>query len=559
MRQVISPRLGAKAPGSGEIKFRPLFQTKALPAVSQEDAIQRRAVRRIVTFFLLMLALTLFARGIAGAALSVVTVAQPQGKTVTEELEYTGSLESQSFQTITLPEGLTVKGILVTVGQQVKTGDSLVSVDTDTVEQAITQAQGELDKLELELEGYQESQETSARQVDAAKTSYQRAQEDYASNAAQQKRQVERAKEAVSSAQDKLTKAKNQLSSLREEKKGLEQSIASQKEALSALQAQSPEESPEDIEAQIEAIQEAIEENQNKLTELKGQITAAESEKEAAQELLDSAKDGLEDANAAASESNRAGKRSIEDAKSALEQAGDDYQDAQKEAETQNRQNQAEAEILSVSIQKKEAQLQALNQLKDEGGILKAPCDGTVSALTGEAGSSSENVQLQLTAQSSGYVLTLYVEEEAVAGEQGTGLKVGAAVHVTQGEQSGETTLAALTEQEDGGYTATAYLTGEGWKDGETEVQIVRSSGYYEMTVPLSAYHSDNQGGFLYVVQQQESVLGLQYVVRRESVTLLAQDGETAAVSGILSPDSQVVLSASRSIQEGERVRLEES
>lgn len=562
MKQRISPRLSASALGGGEINSKTLFHAKALLAFGEESAGQRRAARRIVIFFLLMLALTLFARGISGAALSRVTVEKPQGKTVTESLEFTGQLESQSFQTITLPEGLTVKGILVTPGQQVKTGDSLLNVDTDTVQQAITQAQGELDKLKLEMEGYQESQKTSSHQVDSAKTNYQRAQEDYASNSAQQKRQVSRAKEAVNSAQNKLSKAKNQLSALKEDKKSLELSIASQKEELSALQQQSPGDSSEDIQSQITALQAAIGENKSKLADLKEQIAAAEGEKEAAQELLGSAEDALEDANTAASESKRNGKRSIEDAKSELDQASEDYQDAKKEAETQGRQNQADAEILSVSIQKKEEQIKSLTQLKKDKGILKAPCDGTISALTGEAGSPSESVQIQLTAKSDGYVLTLNLDKTDLNAD-GTAkepdLKTGATVHVTQGEQSGETTLAALTEQEDGSYTATAYLTGEGWKDGEAQIQIVKSSDYYEMTVPLSAYHSDNNGGFLYVAQEQESVLGLQYVVRRENVTLLANDGQTAAVDGILSADSQVVLSSSRSIQEGERVRLGES
>ena len=51
-------------------------------------------------------------------------------------------------------------------------------------------------------------------------------------------------------------------------------------------------------------------------------------------------------------------------------------------------------------------------------------------------------------------------------------------------------------------------------------------------------------------------MLGLQYVLVRTPVTCLENNGTTAAVSGVFAPSAKVVVSATRTLQEGARVRL---
>lgn len=547
--QLQAPRSGNGAEVE-EQKESGIARLKALPAVSGAPAGQRRAAGRIVAFFLLMLALTLFARGISGATLTQVETVHTEGRTVTEVLKLTGQLESQTVQPLILPEGLTVQGILVTQGQQVKAGDGLLTVEPDSLQQAIARAQGELDKLNAELAGYEQPQKVDSDQLEAARTGYQRAQEDYQSSVAQQDTLVSRAEQNVTEANARVAQAESALETLRAEKAEWEETVAAKREQLAQLQQQS-EASPE-LEQQIAALQEELAGEEAHGAALDGEIGSAESELETARQQAAAAAEALEDARTAAAEARRNGERGIQDARTVQDQAQNDYNDAVQAADLQDQQNQADAQILSVSIEQKRQQLEELDHLQQAEGVLKAPSDGRILTLTGEAGDASETVQIRLGEESDGYVLTLDIEK-------GTELQTGAAITVTQGEQSGETTLAALAPKEEGGYTATAYLTGDQWKDGTVKVQIVKSSSYYERTVPVSAYHNDNGGGFLYVVEQKETVLGLQYVVRRENVNLLASDGEVAAVEGILSNDSQIVRGSGRSIQEGERVRVSTS
>lgn len=546
---------------------------KTAPAQEQPELGRWRAAGRIVTFFLAMLALTLFARGMSGAALTTVSTVHPSRGTVTESLTFSGQLESQTVEVLTLPGGLTVQTVFVTQGQEVKTGDILLQVELEGIQQALIQAQGELDKLRLQLAEYEKVQEADSSGLASAQTSYQRVQEDYQSSLSDQDKQISRAKETLSQANAALSSTKSRLETLKQEKTALEQALQVLRDTVDTLttqleEAQAEPDLPEGevdepssgspaadeaistLQTQLSEQTEALSAKEQALEALEADIASAEAEVESAQNQVDAAKDALEDVQDTASDSKRSGQRSLEDARQALEEAQADYSDAQAAAEVQNQQNQADAQILSVSIAQQERQMEALQALSESGGVLEAPCDGVILSLSGTAGSASEGVELRLSAASDGYVLTL----------EGSGLSqlaVGASVTVTQGETTAATTLAAVTQQEDGSYTATAYLQGDGWENGVVQAEAIQSSEFYELTVPISAYHNDNQGGFLYVVVEETSVLGLRYVVRREAVTLLANDGTAVAVNGILNEDSNVILAASRSIQEGEQVRFE--
>ncbi|MCC8129572.1 MAG: biotin/lipoyl-binding protein [Clostridiales bacterium] len=548
----------------------------------KEESDEGRAAWRIAAFFLLMLALTLFARGMAGAAQTTVLTQTPTAATVTETLTLSGTVESQSVEVLTLPDGLTVQSVLVTEGQTVKEGESLLQLDTDTIAQALTTAQGELDKLNLQLAAYQQEQTADDSALTSAQTAYDRAREDASSEASAQATQVSRAKTAVSEAKSALSSAKSELSSLNSQYSALEEAISQEAADLAALESllaeaevaptddvengeegaepetneKADEETGEaaddtaDLQAQIEALEAQIATDEETLASYDSQIVSAQEAVESAQAVLDAAEEALEDANTAASARSRSSQRNLEDAEDALSDAQDSLAQAQADAETQNQQNQAEASILSVTVAQQEAQVAALAALQESGGVLTAPCAGKIVSLTGAAGSDSGSVEIMLAVTSDSYVLTL-------TGSELEELPDGAALHVTQGEKEVTVTVAALVKDSDTGeLTATAYLTGV-WEDGAAEADVTLSSGRYDLVIPIAAYHEDNDGGFVYVVEEVESVLGLRYQIRRESVTLLASNGEVAAVDGVLGSDSQIVVSSSRSIEDGEYVRID--
>ncbi len=540
------------------------------PDEREERRAQRRAAGRIAAFFVLMLALTLFARGMAAAAVTEVEVVTPQRAQVTEETVFSGTLESQTTETLTLPEGLTVRSVYVSAGQAVEEGEALLAVDTDALASTLTRAQGELDRLNLQLDGYRELAEADDSALTSAETSLARAREDAQSAAADQSRALSRAEEALADARTQRDQARADLAALEASRDDLRQTLEDQYTVRDELQSQldTASETPDSEAAdaqdqesgaaddgggreQLDALNAQIAENEAALETLEGQIEAAQDAVQSAQDTVDAAADSLEDAQSAAQDTRRSNQRSVEDAEDALTQAQEDYADAQADAETQNLQNQTEAELLSVTIAEQETLVRQLEELQEADGVLAAPVDGTVRALEGTEGDGT--VSVTFTVRSDGYLLTL-------TGDELQELTVGDTLTVSQGEeQIGQTAIATLDQSEEGDWTATARLTGGGWTDGDAEVRAASSSGTYDLTVPAAACHMDNGGSFVYVAELRESVLGMRYVVRREPVNLLASDGATAAVDGILSGESLVICGATRSVQEGETVRVASS
>ena len=64
----------------------------------------------------------------------------------------TGNLESSSAQDVTMPAGVKVDKVLVESGDSVQKGDTLATVDADSVKQAMLDVQEEIDELDEEIE-----------------------------------------------------------------------------------------------------------------------------------------------------------------------------------------------------------------------------------------------------------------------------------------------------------------------------------------------------------------------------------------------------------------------
>ncbi len=64
----------------------------------------------------------------------------------------TGNLESSSAQDVTMPAGVKVDKVLVESGDSVRKGDTLATVDADSVKQAMLDVQEEIDELDEEIE-----------------------------------------------------------------------------------------------------------------------------------------------------------------------------------------------------------------------------------------------------------------------------------------------------------------------------------------------------------------------------------------------------------------------
>lgn len=77
----------------------------------------------------------------------------------------------------------------------------------------------------------------------------------------------------------------------------------------------------------------------------------------------------------------------------------------------------------------------------------------------------------------------------------------------------------------------------------------------YPNCLPPSAVHRDNTRSFVYVVKEREGILGAEYYVEELSVKVLDENENWVAVEGALDSESQVIVSATKEIKNGEIVR----
>jgi len=77
----------------------------------------------------------------------------------------------------------------------------------------------------------------------------------------------------------------------------------------------------------------------------------------------------------------------------------------------------------------------------------------------------------------------------------------------------------------------------------------------YPNCLPPMAVHRDNTRSYVYVVKEREGILGMEYYVEELSVRVLDENENWVAVEGALDSDSQVILSATKEVKNGEIVR----
>ena len=147
----------------------------------------------------------------------------------------------------------------------------------------------------------------------------------------------------------------------------------------------------------------------------------------------------------------------------------------------------------------------------------------------------------------------LYLGDRALA-EDAVQDTAGVTVTVMQGAKSESVKINSSVSQQDGGVVLSAALTGSDWQVGKAELTIRLSETEYDCCLPVRALHSDNGGDFVYSVEERNTILGLQNIVRKVYVEVVERNNELAALRNYTT-GAPVVAATTKSLQEGARVR----
>lgn len=92
------------------------------------------------------------------------------------------------------------------------------------------------------------------------------------------------------------------------------------------------------------------------------------------------------------------------------------------------------------------------------------------------------------------------------------------------------------------------------------EAVIQKESQAYQTCIPLSALNEEQGRYFVYVAEEEESVMGKEMVVRKVNVTVIEKNESYAALTeGALTSDQKIIVNSNKEIQEGSRVRIQEN
>lgn len=385
--------------------------------------------------------------------------------------------------------------------------EELQQQDPPASPEEIEQAQKEVTEAKLQADEFKPTLEDASENLDHANSAVRRAQEEVDRVREYQSELVDRADESVESAEDDLFSAQNRTD-FRDD----------------------------------------------------ASVSGAEGKVDSAKSSLKTANRNEEDRQLNQEKELLAAQRAIDLAKSELKMAQQQAVKAKQSDESARLQN--ESEKLNCIAQRKEKQkLQTLlREISENQGIIFSTVDGTIKKLpeqTGNIQDGSSAVTLARTDKN--FQFSAMVDEETA--EQLSVGDEGRLSYTTGGKTKNETVQIASigTVNEEGKVRVIVNLPeGSVFNEVSATLEIEKNSEQYQNILPLSSLRNIDGADVVLVIREYQSVMGTEQQVEAIEVNVKAQDSKNMAVEGPLMPDDQVVVSASKPIEKGDRVRVKD-
>ena len=562
---------------------------------------QNENVHVLLLFLAGMAVLTVLARVADSFMVPQVSVGKAVEMRLQYPMEIEGRIRAKGEQAMYCRENLRVAQVLVQKGDSVKKGDVLFTLDKEDLQGQIKEAEQEIRKYELQIEDAKQAYQKQAAQQSRA---YERAKEDYqdaqkAAKAAQEEAylEMEQAREALEQHDGaKPEEAQGQYHSSdgdakpdgRGKAEGTgnlepeEGKIAEEEAAIVPGGGKAEDASQTYPRGDKERAKEA-EENDA------GEGRKEEGKKEA--EEMDIGPNADKNEEEKIGEGNGEGASELDipvDKESAFsiwlqkrEELAQQYADKQKQyqdaaastaeaVKTAARQvedfmdgvskDNAET-LLQLEKEKLSSSLQGLKELEQADGKVYAEQDGRILECflsTGGRTSAEPALVFEDLSQPLQFEGTvswqpgLSIEEGLECSLQAKGEPVP-----VEGLKITKVTEEAMEGPESRAYCVIAEIgTGRVSQTGEATLSVTRESQRYPNCVPVSALYSGSAGDYIIGIQEDITILGVQAVAEIIPVTPMEENGEYVAVKESLAAYEAIAIHASKSIKEGDRVRI---
>ena len=560
---------------------------------NKKSSLQVKAVKALAGFLILMFLLTILSRAADSLTIAKVTASAATGGVISHNIEVDGNITPNKDIAISTSANIKIASVEATEGKTVKKGDLLIQLDTDDLKKKLLQAQKELQVAKATASDKKANEAIAA---DTKSKSLQRSYEDYNQTVADANDSVSKAKSAMNEAWNAYNTYKNSNSNSGETdttvsdslEKTVEEKQLAYDKAVTNLDGVE-----KDIEADVqkEIDKASVDESNNPVTltqedkqKIREQVNARPenvSLLQNANDQINTAKDALTEAeNALSAYNEQQNNSSSASYDEQLKTLYDDYkakEEAYNEAVKQRQstiqsadrtledakapENVDTATALTENddLEEKQLAVDELQKVMDVNGKITAPSDGLITKVnvtTGET--TTEDTAIRISDQSAGYKFTAILDKASakyLSKDDKVTLDLGNGTTV-----EGLTVQSIDVSAEDkNSYELTVSIPAKVKKLGSiATLKVEKASKKYDTCVPLGALHSDGDKYYVYVINEKDTILGTETAVDKVQVDILDKNNEQAAIEGSFSWGQQFVLTSSKTLRNGDRVRLVE-
>lgn len=562
---------------------------------NKKSSLQVKAVKALAGFLILMFLLTILSRAADSLTIAKVTASAATGGVISHNIEVDGNITPNKDIAISTSANIKIASVEATEGKTVKKGDLLIQLDTADLKKKLLKAQKELQVAKATASDKKANEAIAA---DTKSKSLQRTYEDYNQTVADANDSVLKAKSDMNEAWNAYNTYKNSNSNSGEtdttvsdslEKTVEEKQLAYDKAVTNLDGVEKDIEA--DVQKEIKKAEEGTDESGNPITltqedkqKIREQVNARPenvSLLQNANDQINTAKDALTEAENALSAYNEQQNNSssasydeqlktlYDDYKAKEEAYNEAVKQRQSTIQSANRtledakapENVDTATALTENddLEEKQLAVDELQKVMDVNGKITAPSDGLITKVnvtTGET--TTEDTAIRISDQSAGYKFTATLDKASakyLSKDDKVTLDLGNGTTV-----EGLTVQSIDVSAEDkNSYELTVSIPAKVKKLGSiATLKVEKASKKYDTCVPLGALHSDGDKYYVYVINEKDTILGTETAVDKVQVDILDKNNEQAAIEGSFSWGQQFVLTSSKTLRNGDRVRLVE-
>lgn len=549
---------------------------------NKKSSLQVKAVKALAGFLILMFLLTILSRAADSLTIAKVTASAATGGVISHNIEVDGNITPNKDIAISTSANIKIASVEATEGKTVKKGDLLIQLDPADLKKKLLKAQKELQVAKATASDKKANEAIAA---DTKSKSLQRSYEDYNQTVADANDSVSKAESDMNEAWNAYNTYKNSNSNSGETdttvSDSLEKTVEEKQLAYDKAVA-----NLDGVEKVIEDKIKNAERDNSTLTpeKIREQVNARPenvSLLQKANDEINKAKDALTEAENALSAYNEQQNNSssasydeqlktlYDDYKAKEEAYNEAVKQRQSTIQSANRtledakapENVDTATALTENddLEEKQLAVDELQKVMDVNGKITAPSDGLITKVnvtTGET--TTEDTAIRISDQSAGYKFTATLDKASakyLSKDDKVTLDLGNGTTV-----EGLTVQSIDVSAEDkNSYELTVSIPAKVKKLGSiATLKVEKASKKYDTCVPLGALHSDGDKYYVYVINEKDTILGTETAVDKVQVDILDKNNEQAAIEGSFSWGQQFVLTSSKTLRNGDRVRLVE-